>query len=116
TLFRSFIVATIVVYQQLDYVKRVDLGFNQENVLVVNHADKLGERIDIFREKAANMDGVVSASIAMDVPGSVPLEDIFMREGSDEKYPVDLMQIDEYFVQTLDMEIEIGRASCREGG
>jgi len=104
----GFIVATIIVYQQLDYVKRVDLGFNQENVLVVNHADKLGERIDIFREKAANMDGVVSASIAMDVPGSVPLEDIFMREGSDEKYPVALMQIDEYFVQTLDMEIAAG--------
>lgn len=104
----GFIVATIVVYQQLDYVKRVDLGFNQENVLVVNHADKLGERIDIFREKASAMNGVVSASIAMDVPGRVPLEDIFMREGSEEKYPVALMQMDEYFLETLDMELVAG--------
>ncbi|HEY8513657.1 MAG TPA: ABC transporter permease [Cyclobacteriaceae bacterium] len=104
----GFIVATIIVYQQLDYVKRVDLGFNQENVLVINHADKLGERIDIFREKASAMNGVLSASIAMDVPGRTPLEDIFMREGSDEKYPVALMQMDEYYLQTLDMEVVAG--------
>lgn len=104
----GFIVATIVVYQQLDFVKRVDLGFNQENVLVINHADKLGERIEIFREKASAMNGVMSAAIAMDVPGRIPLEDIFTREGSDEKYPVALMQMDEYFMETLDMEIVAG--------
>lgn len=104
----GFIVATIVVYQQLEFVKRIDLGFNQDNVLVVDHADKLGERIDIFREKAAEMDGVVSAAIAMDVPGRVPLEDIFTREGSEEKYPVALMQMDEYFMKTLDMRLVAG--------
>src|SRR5690606_897041 len=104
----GFIVATIIVYQQLDYVKRVDLGFNQENVLVINHADKLGERIHILRDKASAMNGVLSASIAMDVPGRTPLEDIFMREGSDEKYPVALMQMDEYYLQTLDMEVVAG--------
>jgi putative ABC transport system permease protein len=104
----GFVVATIVVYQQLDYVKGVDLGFNKENVLVVNHADKLGERIDIFREKASAMNGAVSAAIAMDVPGRVPLEDIFMREGSEEKYPIALMQMDEYFLETLDMELVAG--------
>src|SRR5690606_22687581 len=54
------------------------------------------------------MNGVVSASIAMDVPGRVPLEDIFMREGSEEKYPVALMQMDEYFLETLDMELVAG--------
>jgi putative ABC transport system permease protein len=110
----GFVVATIIVYQQLEYVKSVDLGFNQENVLVVNHADKLGERINIFRERASAMEGVVSASIAMDVPGRTPLEDMFMREGSDEKYPVALMQMDEYFLQTLDMELVAGQGFAED--
>jgi putative ABC transport system permease protein len=106
----GFIASTIIVYQQLDYFKRSDLGFSSENVLVINHAEKLGEHIEAFRNEAANIPGVMKAAIAMDVPGRGGLEDIFMKEGGTEKLPVSMMLMDEYLIETLGMEIVAGKA------
>src|SRR5690606_28588743 len=105
----GFIASTIIVYQQLEYFKQSDLGFDSENVLVVNHAEKLGQHIDAFRNEVAGIPGVVNAAIAMDVPGRGGLEDIFMKEGGTEKLPVSMMQMDDHFVETLDMVLVAGK-------
>ena len=65
-----------------------DLGFDRENVLIVNNAEKLETQLSSFRDEVANLPGVVQASVAMDVPGSMNYEDIFMTEGSDVKLAI----------------------------
>lgn len=105
----GFIASTIIVYQQLEYFKQSDLGFDTENVLVVNHAEKLGQHIEAFRNKVAGIPGVINAAVAMDVPGRGGLEDIFMKEGGTEKLPVSVMQMDEHLIETLDMELVAGK-------
>lgn len=104
----GFIASTIIVYQQLEYFKQSDLGFDAENVVVVNHAEKLGQHIESFRNEVAGIPGVIDAAIAMDVPGRGGLEDMFMKEGGTEKFPVSMMQMDEHLVKTLDMTIVAG--------
>ncbi|HEX5167773.1 MAG TPA: ABC transporter permease [Cyclobacteriaceae bacterium] len=104
----GFIASTIIVYQQLNYFKNSDLGFDQENVLVINHAEKLGTHLEAFRNQVAGVAGVKVASVAMDVPGRGGLEDIFTKEGSDEKFPVSMMQMDEYFMDALSMSLVAG--------
>lgn len=104
----GFIASTIIVYQQLEYFKQSDLGFDSENVVVVNHAEKLGDHIEAFRNEVTGIPGVVSAAIAMDVPGRGGLEDIFMKEGGTEKLPVSMMQMDEHLIETLDMTLVAG--------
>src|SRR5690606_41918810 len=77
----GFIASTIIVYQQLDYFRQSDLGFDTENVLVVNHAEKLGQHIEVFRDEAIKIPGVINAAVAMDVAVRGGLEDIFRKEG-----------------------------------
>jgi putative ABC transport system permease protein len=105
----GFIASTLIIYQQLEYFKNEDLGFDRENVLVINYAEKLGKHIESFRNEVANMDGVVETSIAMDVPGRGPWEDVFSREGDDGKYPISIMKIDEHFMSALGMQIVAGK-------
>ena len=105
----GFIASTIIVYQQLEYFKQSDLGFDTENVLVINHAEKLGQHIEAFRNEAVKIPGVIHAAVAMDVPGRGGLEDIFMKEGGTEKLPVSMMQMDEHLVETLGMDLAAGK-------
>jgi putative ABC transport system permease protein len=105
----GFIASTVIIYQQLNYFNNEDLGFDRENVLVINYAEKLGNHIESFRNEVANLDGVVETSIAMDVPGRGPWEDVFSREGDDAKYPISIMKIDEHFMSTLGIQIVAGK-------
>lgn len=104
----GFIASTIIVYQQLEFFKNSDLGFDRENVLVINHAEQLGNHLESFRDQLSNVQGVEAASVAMSVPGRGAYEDIFTREGSDEKLPVGMLQMDEYFVEALGMKVVAG--------
>lgn len=105
----SFIVSTLIVYQQLQYFSNKDLGFDKENVLVINHADKLGSQLDAFRNELVNESGVTSASITTDVPGRGRWEDIFSKEGDDTQYPVSAVKVDEHFISAMGLHLVAGR-------
>ena len=68
---------TVLIFQQLNYLNRKNLGFNEENIIVVNHAEKLGEQLKSFKGEVQKLPGVTLASIAMDMPGRGMWEDIF---------------------------------------
>ena len=59
---------TVLIYQQLTYLNKKDLGFNEENILVINHAEKLGSQLKSFRDEIVALPGVSQASLSMDVP------------------------------------------------
>lgn len=112
----AFIASTIIVYQQLKYFNEKDLGFDRENVLVINHAEKLGTHVEAFRNEAAVLPGVINASVAMDAPGRGSFEDIFTYEGSDAKYPIAMTKMDENFFTTMGMELKVGKTFDKEHG
>lgn len=105
----SFITAAILVYQQLNYFKQMSLGFEKDNVIVIDHADKLRSGLDAFVHEARNFKQVKSVSLAMNAPGSGAFEDVFTVEGDDAQYPLGVMKIDEHFLSTFEIELVAGR-------
>lgn len=105
----SLIVGTIVVFQQMNFLRSTYLGFDKENMLTINSADKLGERLESFRNEVAGLPGVVSAAVAMDVPRGGGYEDIFSAEGSTIKLPVSAIKIDDHYFETMGFELAAGR-------
>jgi putative ABC transport system permease protein len=65
--------------------------------------------LETFRNQLTNIPGVNVASIAMDVPGRIAYEDIFTKEGSDERLPLHMMQMDEYFVDAMGITMVAGK-------
>jgi putative ABC transport system permease protein len=106
------IVGTIVVRQQLSYVQNKELGFDKEQVLVVDNAWLLrGEQWRSFKTALRNTSGIVSASYANTLPGKNIGDSAFLPEGGDPSRPVLLWHIwtDFEFIPTLDIALKDGR-------
>jgi len=105
----ALMAGTFLIYQQLNFLNDKDLGFNEENILVINNAEKLGDQITSFRDEVANLPNVVGASMAMDMPGRGMYEDIYMREGSDIKLPISQNKIDDRYFSMMGFSLVAGR-------
>ena len=57
------IICTIVVFKQLKYEQRKDLGLNKENVVVIANTKRLGNTEESFRQELTKQPGVIDASI-----------------------------------------------------
>ena len=105
-----FIIATIIVHQQLRFFQSKNLGFDKENILIVNNAEKLKDQVKAFRNEASGLPGVINASISMTVPGRGSFEDIFRKEGDDTQLSISQSKIDEYYVGTMNHTLVAGRS------
>ncbi|MGH7494327.1 MAG: ABC transporter permease [bacterium] len=108
----ALIVGTIVVHQQLAYVQSKELGFDKEQVLVVDNAWLLqGEKWRSFKAALLDMPGIVSASYANTIPGKDIGDSAYLPEGGDPSRPVLLWHIwtDFEFIPTLKVALKDGR-------
>lgn len=74
------IASTAIVFQQLKYVSEKDLGFDKENLLVVNNLELLSNP-ESLTEAAKNIRGVISTSQCTSVPPRIWAGDKFSAEG-----------------------------------
>ena len=64
------ITGTLVIYRQLDYIRHKDLGYDREQVLVLNNAYALGEHVQTFKQEILQLPGVVAGSLTGNLPTS----------------------------------------------
>ena len=115
TLSIAFIIATIVVYNQLKYMREQDLGFNKQQLMVI---DTEGDpHRGAFQQSLKGIPGVYSASLASNVPGTeAPVVNCQI-----ENYKGDLQvaNLDSYFVDwdyidQYQIKMVAGRAFSRD--
>jgi putative ABC transport system permease protein len=61
-------VGTLVIYRQLSYMRNRDLGFNKEQVLIVDGVDALGNQIHAFKREVSQTPDVQSGTITSFLP------------------------------------------------
>jgi len=61
-------IGTLVVYRQLSYMRNRDLGFNKEQVLIVDGTEVLGNQIHAFKREITQFPGVQEGSITSFLP------------------------------------------------
>ncbi len=105
----ALIAGTLIVYKQVNFLNTKDIGFDKDNILVINHAERLGQHIESFRDELIKMPEVSDASIAMNVPDQVHYEDIWTIDGSSTKLPVDELKIDHHYFDLLGLKLVAGR-------
>lgn len=66
----ALIIATLVVRSQLNFMSNRDLGFSQENVLVIEDVGELGQRAEDWKSELEKDPSVVAASLCVGEPGS----------------------------------------------
>lgn len=103
------IICTAVVFQQLNYVSDKDLGFNRDNVLVIEHMEALSDG-ESFTQASKHVTGVADATWCNSVPPRIWGGDTFGAEGSsDLRIPINFTGADEHYLTTLDIKLKFGR-------
>ncbi len=62
-------IGTIVIYNQLGYIQNKNLGFDKEQMVIINKTDDLGNRIDSFKKDLLNNADILSVSNSTLIPG-----------------------------------------------
>jgi len=65
------IIASLIIYQQVRFFKETNLGFNKDNVVVVQRAYALQKNKEAFKEKLLIHEGISHASFSLAMPGRV---------------------------------------------
>ncbi len=109
-------VGTLIIYNQLKFIQNKDLGFNKEQVIVINKADDIGNQIKSFKEALLNIPFVKSVSNSNSIPGNQIGDSGYIVEGKS-KYDVQdlkLIYCDYGFQKTYNIEMLMGRFFSRE--
>lgn len=103
------IISTITINRQMNYMLDKNVGFDREQVLVVNNPGTLTYNIGAFKETLRGYAGVIDVSGASSVPGG-RFHSVGMREkGRDEAANVNVLVCDDDYLKTLKMEMVAGR-------
>lgn len=109
------IVATGIVYQQLQFLQDKDLGFDSENIMVIDNASLLGLQQDSFKQDAVNLVGINNASYNRRMPaGSSIWVKSFQTPEMSEGKPFQLFYGDEDYLDIMSFHLLEGRNFSRD--
>lgn len=115
------IIATIVVYDQLNFIQTRKLGFNKDQVLVVDNTYVMKDATEVFRQEVAKLPGVVSGTMSSFLPveNSSRSDNTYSKESvMDPSSGLNMQtwQVDYDYLKTMGMEIKSGRNFSPEYG
>lgn len=106
-------IGTITVYQQINFMKNKDLGFEEEHVLVVPQVQALLARVSFqtVRDEFLRIPGVKNVAGSSLVPTRGVQNAIFYPEGFTREQPQKLTRLDiePNYLDTMAMDITAGR-------
>ncbi|HMB93668.1 MAG TPA: FtsX-like permease family protein, partial [Rhodothermales bacterium] len=110
------IAGTAVMTNQMRYIQHKKLGFDAEQVIVLEGTEVMGQQIEAFKEALLKQPGIVSATNSELVPGRPFAADLFRLEEAPDDALVSLQYT--YtgfdFAETLGIDLVAGRSLSRE--
>ena len=110
------IIATVVVYKQLDFMQKKDLGLDKDHIVTMNFYSPLSARYDGFRNEILADPSIKNIARSSRIPSGRLLDSygsasVQLAADSLEKSAVDLktLTIDHRFVPTFDLGLAAGR-------
>ncbi|HYJ64448.1 MAG TPA: FtsX-like permease family protein, partial [Parafilimonas sp.] len=111
----ALIIATIVVYNQLKYMRSQDLGFNKDQMLIIDtNGDK---NKDAFKESLSSIPGVLSTAFSNSIPGSgnsTAYSKVENKSGDMQTASLDIYFVDFDFINQYKMKIVAGRGFSKQ--
>lgn len=102
------IAGTIIINRQISYIQSTNLGFQKENVLVLERFGDL-ESGGVLKEELEKLPGVVSIGVSSSLPGKDAIGIQFTKPGGGDVLSAKSFAGDDYFFQTMGIEPLLGR-------
>jgi putative ABC transport system permease protein len=108
------IIGTLAVNQQLKFFQNKQLGFDKEQVLVINNPGSLSNTVNPFKEELRKYSSIIDVSGSNTLPGRSFSNIGFGAEGVEESFTLNLCVCDYDFLDTLKLEMAQGRFFSKE--
>lgn len=106
------IVGTLVIRDQLQYVLNKDLGLNRENMLMVQLSRDLSGRFETYKSELSKIPEITQVTAASGNPlyyGRSTSSANWEGKSPDDEYEINVINIHDEFIHTLEMEVLAGR-------
>lgn len=112
------IIGTFVIYRQMSYIMNHDVGFDKEQVIIVEGTGPLGEKREIFREELLRVAGIDGVSVSNYYPVEGGISEgygyfIAGREKMDVGLNGGKFRVDPEYIPTLRLKLVEGRNFIR---
>jgi len=100
---------TFFISKQLNFIQKHELGFNKENLIIINNAHYLWTRKPSFKSELLEHPGILEVSNSIDIPGRSKFNSTFFHELPSEAVGMNQIWVDEDFLNAYEIELKQGR-------
>ena len=112
----ALIIGTLIVYSQLKFIRKADLGFNKDQIILLQGVNQISRNFETFKENLLKYPEIESVTAMEDLLGANHNTRGVTIEGlsNDQQfwYPMFIVRSD--FVETFDIEVVAGRSFSKE--
>jgi putative ABC transport system permease protein len=106
----GLIISCLVMYSQMQFVRKIDKGFDEKNLLVVKLSSKASASYRLIEEKLSSVPGVISVTVsAGGRPGLGFTSNGYKLEGVEKPVMLNALYVDENYLKTLKISLLDGR-------
>jgi putative ABC transport system permease protein len=115
------IIGTLIVYRQLNYIQTKNLGFDKEQILIIDGTHALGSNVDAFKNEVLTLPGVTAGTLSGFLPVSTSQRNgrTFSKErvsSSDNRIDTQSWFVDYDYIETMGMKMVKGRSFSKDFG
>lgn len=106
----ALIISALIIQKQVDFGQNKDLGFDKQNVIVIQNDREIDDRREEFKDYLSKNSTINSVSFATALPGHLqyPRRD-FTVDGRNSSMGINWFQADDSFLSALNLELLTGR-------
>jgi len=104
-------ICTMVVNRQMSYLQAKELGFDKDNLVIIDRVYVMEEQTEAFRQELLKNPAIQQVSLSSAVPGGLIGDNAYLPEGAsaNETHSVNNIMADWYFQETYKLEMVEGR-------
>ncbi|MEE8590355.1 MAG: ABC transporter permease, partial [Spirochaetia bacterium] len=109
-------IGTIVIFNQLHFMRNKDLGFDKEHIVVIQNAHMIGDQQEAFKTELRKNPDILGAAYSATGPFMSLTAQIYRREGQDiqTNYTLVNIEVDHDYLDTYRLEMKEGRFFSRK--
>ncbi len=113
------IIGTLIIYKQMDFILKKELGYNKEQIVVLEGTNVLGEKTESFKEQLLKISQVKNVTVTNYLPidGGSRNGNTFRKveEGNEGRgIPGQIWKVDYDYIKTLGIRLKEGRDFSKE--
>ena len=108
------ITASLVVNDQHTFMRTKDMGFDKDNLVVINMRGDMDRNPEATKNSFLNHPNVINATIGYGLPGEAFAGDGIKDKATDKNMPISMLTTDHDYIKTLGLKVIAGRDFSRD--